>query len=167
MRHRPGCQSYVCPRLWREAELFTSPQWNQQSQQPTLGSVPIATSWEPPKDSKESPFPWQKPPLISVSAKTPLPDMAENVVSLPLFAFQRRKMSKIIVFSESARNFFKEKKSIWSVEEYFISFYFLYMMALIFFTESGKPWILSPLAFVLFWKTLELRKNVGITCVSV
>lgn len=54
--------------------------------------------------------------------------LAENVILSPLYAFQRRKMSKIIVLFESAENsFFLRKKSIWSVEEYLIPLYFLHM----------------------------------------
>lgn len=77
------------------------------------------------KNTSWSPFLWQKSLLIAVSTY-----LAENVVSLPFFAFQKMKMSRIIVFSESTRKFFKKRFDMtgWRI----FLFIFLHMMVLIF-----------------------------------
>lgn len=108
--HRPqGRLEWLCLSGLQREVLSLSVVTPARPKQPSLDGALRAT-----RHPRESPVLRQKPPTIPTSTKTPLPRMWLKMWSSPLYAFQRRKISKIIVLSESARNFFflEEKKSI-------------------------------------------------------
>lgn len=111
------------------------------------------------KNTWWSPFLWQKSLLIAVSTY-----LAENVVSLPFFAFQKMKMSRIIVFSESTRKFFKKRFDMTGWRIFLFIFYIWWHL---YFYSTYEEKNSTSFAFVLFQKTLELRGYVGITFISV